>query len=57
MTSPGPVNVPFKHFVDAILIDFMPGEKGGIALFNILFGNVNPSGKLTLSLPKSDDDY
>ena len=57
MTSPGPVNVPFKNFVDAILIDFMPGEKGGNALFNILFGNINPSGKLTLSLPKSDDDY
>lgn len=57
ITSPGPVNVPFKHMVDTVLIDFMPGEKVASALFNILFGISSPSGKLTLSLPKSDNDY
>ncbi|KAF2085372.1 glycoside hydrolase family 3 protein [Saccharata proteae CBS 121410] len=39
---------------DAILHSFLGGEFTGDALVEILFGRVNPSGKLTISLPKSD---
>jgi len=36
----------------AILECFNPGMQGGTALAEILFGDVNPSGKLTISYPR-----
>lgn len=40
----------------AILEAWYPGERGGDAIADILFGNVSPSGKLPLSFPRSTDD-
>jgi len=38
---------------NAVIEAWYPGEQGGEALCNILFGDVNPSGKLPITFPKS----
>ncbi|HVT74084.1 MAG TPA: glycoside hydrolase family 3 N-terminal domain-containing protein [Lacunisphaera sp.] len=46
------VNWAAKH-VPAIVELWFPGDQGGAALADILFGDVNPSGKLAITFPKS----
>jgi len=43
--------------VPAILFAWYGGMEGGNALANILYGNVNPSGKLPFSIAKNEEDY
>jgi beta-glucosidase len=38
--------------VDAVLIGFLPGMEGGLAIAEILSGDANPSGKLPVTYPK-----
>ncbi|MDR2102511.1 MAG: glycoside hydrolase family 3 C-terminal domain-containing protein [Treponema sp.] len=50
------VVMPWIDKVRAVLEIFMCGEAGGSAVAGLLFGEVNPSGKLTVTFPKRIED-
>jgi beta-glucosidase len=52
----GPVLMPWVNDVSAVLEAWYPGIRGGEAIANILFGDVNPSAKLPVTFPKSESD-
>jgi beta-glucosidase len=45
-----------QEFADAVLWTCYPGEEGGNALASVLFGDVNPSGRLPITFPRSVED-
>jgi len=47
-----PVAMPWLGEVPAVMEAFYPGQEGGTAVARLLFGEVNPSGKLTTTFPK-----
>ena len=55
MFGGSPVELPFENTVDAILNMYLPGEEGGEATYELLYGKVNPSGKLCETWPLSYD--
>jgi beta-glucosidase len=46
----------WKDSVPAILMAFYPGQEGGTAIAEILFGEVNPGGKLPFVLPEREEE-
>jgi beta-glucosidase len=50
------VTMPWLDKVGAVAEAWFPGSKGGDAIANVLFGDVNPSGKLPMTFPKSEAD-
>jgi beta-glucosidase len=52
----GPVTMPWAGQVAGILEVWYAGSSGADAVASLLFGDVNPSGKLPITFPKSDAD-
>ncbi len=52
----GPVTMPWLGQTGAVLESWYSGSKGADAIANLLFGDVNPSGKLPLTFPASEAD-
>jgi len=51
----GPVVMPWLDRVPAVLEAWYSGAKGGEAIADILFGDINPSGRLPVTFPASVD--
>ena len=51
-----PATMPWIDHVAAVVEAWYPGIRGAEALANILTGQVNPTGKLAITFPKSDAD-
>ncbi len=47
---------PIVDQSDAILMAYLPGMEGGIAIADVLFGDYNPGGKLPFTYPRYSND-
>jgi len=56
LNAGAPVSMPWIERVPAALNAWFPGEEGGHAIAAVLFGDVNPSGKLPETFPRKLED-
>lgn len=56
MNIPGAILMPWADEVDGILASWMPGQEAGNALADVLFGTVNPSARLPITMPNKDNE-
>ncbi|WP_164861520.1 glycoside hydrolase family 3 C-terminal domain-containing protein [Microbacterium sp. CPCC 204701] len=54
LATSGPVTMPWVDDVEAVLEAWYPGQAQGRSVAGILFGDVNPSGKLPVTFPVDD---
>ncbi len=54
--SGAPVLMPWLDQVPAVLEAWYPGEEDGNVVASLLFGDVNPSGKLPITFPRAEGD-
>jgi beta-glucosidase len=53
--APGAMVLPWIESARAVLCSFFPGQENGNALADVLFGDVNPSARLPITFPASED--
>jgi len=56
LVTGNPVAMPWLSEVAGVMEAWYPGIGGGQAIANLLFGTVNPSGKLPISFPRTEAD-
>ena len=54
LTGGSPIAIP-EDIADAVVFAWYPGEQGGRAVADIIFGDVVPSGKLPITFPASTE--
>ena len=56
LVNGAPVLMPWIENVPAVVEAWFGGQEGGAAIADVLFGDVNPSGKLPVTFPKAWND-
>jgi beta-glucosidase len=56
METSGPVLTPWRDAVAGIVEAWYPGESGGAAIARVLFGDVDPGGRLPATFPLREAD-
>jgi len=56
VTTPGAILMPWSKSVKAIVTNFLPGQQAGNAIADVIFGAVNPSAKLPLTMPNKENE-
>jgi len=54
LATGGPVLTPWLNRVDSVLEAWFPGEEQGRAVADVLYGDVNPGGKLPVTFPATE---
>jgi beta-glucosidase len=56
LETAGPALTPWRHRVEAIVEAWYPGSAGGAAIARVLFGDVDPGGRLPATFPRREAD-
>ncbi len=54
LNTGGPVLMPWRRHVEAVLQAWYPGQQFGAALASVLFGDSDPGGRLPITFPAAD---
>ncbi len=56
LSGGSPVLMPWLKNTSTLINAYLPGEAGGEAIYDVIFGKVNPSGKLAETYPLAEND-